>query len=47
MLIVSKYSLVKNRVCVVRSFLITGSPYVGIQCSRRNEYRINKQVEDF
>ena len=39
----SKYSLVRNHVCVAQSFLITGFPYVGIRCSRENEYCINKQ----
>ena len=34
----SKYSLVRNHVCVAQSFLITGFPYVGIRCSRENEY---------
>ena len=41
----SKYSLVRNRICVAKSFLITGFPYVGIRCSRENEYCINKQRE--
>ena len=41
----SKYSLVRNRVCVAQSFFITGFPYVGIRCSRENEYCINKQRE--
>ena len=36
----SKYSLVRNHVCVVQSFLISGFPYVGIRCSRGNEYCI-------